>query len=310
MSVLPDPETTILPALPEGWYVQSYSVLSGGLLAVVGADTNVNAAFEKDVVQKTFGTPLRLAANATGRVWLLQDGQLIEQLQFPLLYPFPKLDRFPNGRWLVVNARSKGDRNARVFASNGDEERRIELGDGVGHIKIDRQQRIWVGWFDEGVFGNDNWKLPGREWAPSVHGIAAFNDQGEVVAHATLASIADCYCLNVFDDEAWACTYTDFPIWQMRDHVERTWPTTLSGAQAIAVKSPYVLAAGGYQSHANRVQLLRLEEQKVRFLGEWRLPFGADNPVRLIDGRGDELHVVQGQYWHRWNIADFVRAID
>jgi hypothetical protein len=241
-------------------------------------------------------------------VWLLQDDQLIERLQFSLLEPFVRVDEFPDGRWLIVNARSRGQGNARVLSNDGKEERRIELGDGIEHVKIDDHQRIWVGWFDEGIFGNDNWRLPGRKWAPSAHGIAAFDDQGALITHATLESIADCYSLNVFGDEAWACTYTDFPIWRMRDGRECTWATNLRGTRAIAVRHPHVLAAGGYQDEANRVLLLMLQEQKAHVLGEWRLPFGTDTPATLIDGRGDELHVVQGQCWHRWRIADFTRG--
>lgn len=297
-----------VPPLPEGWYVQGFSVLAGARLALVGANANLRAAFQSDRAQKTVGEALRLAGQASGKVWVFQDDQLIDGIEFPLLEPFPRVDQFPDGRWLVVNARSGGQGNARVFALDGNEERRIELGDGIERIKIDDQQRVWVGWFDEGVFGNDNWRLPGRKWAPSTHGIAAFDDQGALLTHATLESIADCYALNVFGNEAWACTYTDFPIWQMLDGRERVWPTNLRGTKAIAVSYPHVLAAGGYQDDANRVVLLRLEKRAVHVLGEWRLPFEADYPVTMIDGRGDELHVVQDQHWHRWRVADFARV--
>jgi hypothetical protein len=27
----------------------------------------------------------------------------------------------------------------------------------------------------------------------------------------------------------------------------------------------------------------------------------------MIDGRGDELHLVEGRRWHRWRIADFTK---
>lgn len=308
MSVLPTPKTTIVPSLLAGWHLRGFSTLSGGALAVVGVDADLHAALQSDRASKTVGEVWRLAAQAHGKIWSLYDDQLIEALRFPLLEPFPIVDQFPDGRWLVVNARSNGQGNARLFSVNGNQDRRIELGDGIEHMKIDAQQRIWVGWFDEGVFGNDNWRLPGSKWAPSAHGIAAFDDQGALVAHSTLESIADCYSLNVFGDEAWACTHTDFPIWRMHGGSERVWPTNLRGPRAIAVRYPYLLAAGGYGDEANRVQLLKLEEQSVHALGEWRLPLDDNNPATMIDGRGDELHVVQGQDWHRWRVADFVRS--
>jgi hypothetical protein len=312
MNILPAPEKLVLPPIPDGWHLLSLKVLSGARLAMVGADTDLHAAWQSDRAEKTVGEVFRLATRATGRMWVFQEGQLIEGISFPLLEPFPTLEQFPDGRWLIANTRSRGQGNGRIFGANGLEERRIELGDGIGHIKIDDQQRIWVGWFDEGVFGNDNWRLPGLKWAPSAYGIAAFDDRGTLLTHATLESIADCYALNVVADEAWACTYTDFPIWQMRDGRERTWSTNLRGTSAIAVKYPHVLAAGGYQVEANRIVLLRLEQHTARSLGEWRLPFemGSTSEVRMIDGRDDELHIVEGQQWHRWRVTDFVRCLE
>lgn len=86
----------------------------------------------------------------------------------------------------------------------------------------------------------------------------------------------------------------------------------LAGTRAIAVKYPHVLAAGGYQEDANRVVLLRLHDRAAETLGEWRLPFEVGYPaqVSLIDGRDDELHVVDGQEWHRWRVSEFVRACE
>jgi hypothetical protein len=207
----------------------------------------------------------------------------------------------------VTNARSDGRGNARILSVDGAEERRIELGDGIAHIQIDDKQRIWVGWFDEGVFGNGSWRLPGLKWAPSAHGIAAFDERGALLKHATLESIADCYALNVAADGTWSCTYTDFPILRMSDEGERKWPTNLSGVSAIAVSYPYVLAAGGYQREANRAVLLQLEEYSVRPVGDWCLPFEVQAEVNLIGGRDDELHVVHDQKWNRWRVADFIK---
>ncbi|HJS45088.1 MAG TPA: hypothetical protein VJ753_01685 [Rhizomicrobium sp.] len=308
MSNPPDPISSALPALPEGWHILGYETLDGGSLAIVGANKDIHRAWWSDHEGKTVGETRRLAAQATARVWTVEHDVLIEQVQFPLQDPFPMVDQFPDGRWLVANPRSRGTGNARILAADGTESRRIELGDGIEHLKIDAQQRVWVGWFDEGIFGNDNWRLPGHEWAPSAYGIAAFDDHGALLKHATLESMADCYALNVFGNEAWARPYTDFPLWQMNDEQERVWPTSAGGTRAIAVSYPYVLTAGGYQNQANMVFLVELDGQNARQLGKWRLPFGARIPaeVHLLDGRGDKLHVVRDHHWHRWCVRDFV----
>jgi hypothetical protein len=309
MSDIPASAALTIPSLPEGWHVLSFKVFAGSRLAIVGVNADLHGAWRSDREQKAVGEPWRLAAHATARVWTVQNDDLIEGVQFPLLEPFPIVDQFPDGRWLVANARSRGLGNARILKADGTEERRIELGDGIEHIKIDDHHRIWVGWFDEGVFGNDNWRFPGLKRAPSVYGIAAFDDQGALLKHATLESAVDCYALNVSGDEAWACTYTDFPLWQMSNERERTWPTTLRGTCAIAVSYPHVLAAGGYKDDANRVVLLRLDERKAHSMREWRMPLGVGYPAELsmIDGRDDELHVVQDQQWHRWRVREFAK---
>jgi hypothetical protein len=187
------------------------------------------------------------------------------------------------------------------------------LGDGIQHLKIDERGRIWVGWFDEGVFGNVEWRVPGHEWPPSSYGLASFDDAGVLVAHANdppaFGGIVDCYALNVVAETAWACTYGDFPILECRPETgSRWWSTELSGPSAIAIAAPYVLAAGGYEENANRLVLVHLDRDRGENVHEWRLPFSlaGPNPVAFVDGRGDQLHVVHGENWHRWRVTDFV----
>lgn len=67
----------------------------------------------------------------------------------------PTVRSFGDGRWLVVASRTRDKANARVLTSDGALLDRLMLGDGIEHITIDRDHRIWVGWFDEGMFGND-----------------------------------------------------------------------------------------------------------------------------------------------------------
>jgi hypothetical protein len=147
MSVLPPPTISTVPSLPEGWHVISFKVLAGARLALVGANADLRAAWRSDRAHETVSEAWRLATRATGGVWVFQDDQLIEGVQFRLLEPFPIVEQFPDGRWLVVNARSMGQGNARILGADGVEERRIELGDGIEHLKIDDQNRVWVGWF-------------------------------------------------------------------------------------------------------------------------------------------------------------------
>src|SRR5688572_10081234 len=171
MDGLPASAITPLPSVPEGWHVLRHKVIAGGRLAIVGADVDLFDAFLSDREGRTRGESIRRAARARAKVWVVEGRALIDLVAFPLRDCFPIIEQFSDGRWLVANSRSQSDGNARILDVEGAELRRIELGDGIEHIKIDSRDRIWVGWFDEGVFGNDTWQYPGREWPPSVHGV-------------------------------------------------------------------------------------------------------------------------------------------
>jgi hypothetical protein len=70
------------------------------------------------------------------------------------------LDLLPGGEILVVGSRSQRFRdgtvedNAHVFDPGGAHLRSFCLGDGIERIGVDGAGTIWVGYFDEGVFGN------------------------------------------------------------------------------------------------------------------------------------------------------------
>ncbi len=110
------------------------------------------------------------------------------------------------------------------------------LGDGIEHVAIDAADRIWIGWFDEGVFGNTAWRVPDRERAPSSDGLACFSDDGTLLPIATwpdeAKAAADCYALNCMGQDIWACTYTGFPLVHFRPgKAERWWRNEITGAK-------------------------------------------------------------------------------
>ncbi len=295
----PNATISLLPVLPVGWSAASYTPLADGTLAILATDVDLDSH-----------------AAANGRVWTFDGSVLSEGPTFPLDSLCPVIDRFADGRWLVTGARTNDSANGVVLTTDGHEVRRIHLGDGIFWTKIDDADRIWVGWFDEGVFGNPSWSVPGLEWPPSSYGLAAFDQLGGLVAHAegvpASSGIADCYALNVFGDTVWACTYPDFPLGCLTKGGQwRWWTTELIGTRALAADGCFVLAAGGYGEEGNRIVLLRLGDSGPESLGEWRLPLMAGFPQRVdcVDGRGDRLHIVDDGKWYQWRVSDFVDAL-
>jgi hypothetical protein len=215
----------------------------------------------------------------------------------------PLVQTFADGAVLVVAPRCKHfndgtcELNARVFSSS----RSVDfcLGDGIEHIQIDGLGRIWVGYFDEGVFGNFGWgPIDGPEPIGSP-GLVCFDRTGaniwEFDAPSGLDQIADCYAMNVTPDYVWACYYTDFPIVRIdaRGRVD-AWQTNLRGPRELAIAGDSLLAFGGYGESRNSCVLLKLIQGRhaeivanVKLL----LPDSVDLSKAKVIGRGEALHV-------------------
>ncbi len=329
MSTIPQGTIVALPPLPVGWHLVTAAVLADGGLGLLGADADLAHEHRRDATGLTLGKPWDVAARATARLWRFDGEALEDGPSFPLETPFPQMDRFNDGRWLVVASRMMDEPNARVLAPDGAVLACFRLGDGIEHVGVDRRDGIWVGWFDEGIFGNDEWHMPGEVWPPSSRGIGLFSAVGDYQPPAAFPKavgiIADCYALNVMDEEAWACPYADFPVLHLRpDRPVRWWSNPIGGARALAVSGGHILLAGGYGADANRLALLALEGDgdgaAARIVATSQLPLVPNvlepgerseileyRPWRyplLLAGRGDTIHLIQDGVWHRWRVPD------
>lgn len=322
-----------LPQLPAGWQLVTAAVLADGKLALLATNVDLANALRYDSNGLELGTPTEVVVRAEGRLWRFDGNTLVDGPTFRLETPFPVVDRFDDGRWLVVASRSEGEPNARVLAPDGQLLARFMLGDGIEHVGVDRHDRIWVGWFDEGIFGNDTWRVPGEEWPPSSRGVGLFSADGTYQGLPTFpdnaGTFADCYALNVLDDGAWACPYVDFPLIHVQaDRPLRWWSNEVAGPKALAVLEDHALLAGGYGADANRLALVTLDGEGngcgAKTTATWRLPLAprrqqGDEPSdlaarhpwqhpTLLAGRADMIHLVQRESWHRWRVSDAVIA--
>jgi hypothetical protein len=333
----PIPSSMHLPALPTGWQAIEHAILTDGTLAVLATDVDlrgehqrIRAAFEKSAAPVPPSQLLTLSASGLARILIASPSGWVDGPTFPLETPFPLFDRFCDGRWLVVAARSRGEANARVISHAGLVLDRIMLGDGIEYVAVDTAHRIWVGWFDEGMFGNDNWRVPGQEWPPSSNGVGCFTTDGALLPIPKwpdgVGTIADCYALNVTGTGAWACPYTEFPlVCFFVEEPVRWWRGNLIGPKAIAIDGSHALVVGGFREDANRIALVALDGagngEEARLLASWALPLRRlppssqewvpvwDNPT-LLTGRGDTLHLVDNGNWFSWRVADFLAELE
>lgn len=94
------------------------------------------------------------------------------------------------------------EKNARIYDKSGRFIRSFCLGDGIEHVQVTKNQEIWTGYFDEGVFGNYGWEEPiGRSglvgWDTSGRKIDSLEEDDEY-------AIFECLALNsTADGKVW-----------------------------------------------------------------------------------------------------------
>ena len=235
---------------------------------------------------------------------------LVEEL--PVAHPFVEV--LPDGTFLLVGARcawqpTGPERNALAIDARGDVVHRGCLGDGIAHLQVAPDGSIWVGYFDEGVFGNLGWGIPGP--APlGAGGIATwsadFAKTWELDPQQGL--IADCYSLNVSADEVLACSYTDFPIVRINnDHVEVLPTNEVSGPSAVLAAGNRVALIGDYRDPALLI-IGDTQDGTVRELQRRHLwaPTGDPLPACKVHCRGSVAHFFIDPDWYTFDLAEDV----
>ena len=229
-------------------------------------------------------------------------------LRLPVAHPL--VDLMPDGEVLLVGARAEwtpegAERNALLYDERGSLVREETLGDGIGHVQTTSAGDVWVGYFDEGVYGNYGWGDPGP--APvGAAGIVRFDrhlqqawsyEPGEA-----LGGVDDCTVLNVTDNAVWACYYSDFPVVRIRGEKVSGWTSTVGAVGAMVAAEDEVGLFGGYGDDRHRLVRGRLREGRFvpESVSRLVLPDGQDLPRdATILARGEHLHAVLGGRWLR-----------
>jgi len=139
---------------------------------------------------------------------------LDESLSIIRLQNRPSADSFwtthaqqlPDGGYALASSRSKiGEKNLHVFDDLGRFRTSFAIGDGIEHLAVDGKGRIWVGYFDEGIYGGD---------PLSSHGLSRFDQSGKLEYqwdYRKIGPIDDCDALTLDENgHAWVCPYTRY----------------------------------------------------------------------------------------------------
>jgi hypothetical protein len=227
----------------------------------------------------------------------------------------------PDGQILVVGARCKysveagAERNAALYDAGGALIRTGTLGDGIKAVRCTEAGDIWVGYFDEGVFGNNGWGASHGRAPIGSSGLVRFDATLQQVWECTLASlgwnpISDCYALELAGAEVWLCYYTDFNVARIREGEVSVWINeTVAGARSLAVSGEHVGLIGGYLGEHDRIVIGRLADYKFHIESQARivLPGGAELPQSYVAGGNGEITIVTDDGTvYRADFADWI----
>jgi hypothetical protein len=134
-------------------------------------------------------------------------------------------------------------------------------------MRVDSLGRIWVGYFDEGVYGNFGWGGQNGPVPVGAAGLVCFSDSGEKLWEFPQDgdhSIDDCYALNVSGSEA-AAFYTDFPLCKVSRDYELTFrKANLAGCHAFAFSETEALFSGQYGEAPDIAYLGKADADRTR----------------------------------------------
>lgn len=205
-------------------------------------------------------------------------------------FNFHNVNYLPSKEILLICGRSRYkneaeiDRNARIYNSNGELERDFIAGDGIQDVKIDTKGKIWISYFDEGIFGNYGWNNP-----IGVSGLICWNDIGEKVWEFEptdgLDYMSDCYAMNIdSDNNLWFYYYIEFPLVKLNGSKQiKFWKTKIVGSTSLNISGNKILMADGYDGNSfvlfevNGNKLKKIK--KIKFQSKERIELSKRNYI-------------------------------
>ncbi|MET3712151.1 hypothetical protein ABIC65_002863 [Sphingomonas trueperi] len=303
-----------LPATPEGWFDYGYTALADGRLALIRTRKDVHSEFRRwrEAAQGGWGSPKHPQVWDDQMRLSIFDGTTESDVAILPSGAYPVVDRMSDGRWLIAGSRAKeGEKNGVIYSADGEKEWAMVLGDGIETLFCAPDATIWVGYFDEGVFGGP--KKDGS-WPVSSGGLVQFDASGRVLwafneKYGEERGIDDIYAMTLCGDEVWACYYSNFPIVKVSGGKAAFWSNGVAGAKAVAVKNDLVMLGGGYNDRLDRITLVKLEGNSSRELGSLRHSKMTRGKAGLFQGRGSVMHLVSDGVWFKASVYKAAAAI-
>ena len=271
---------------------------------VAGRQVVAAGVGDRDRLVLLLGTsvPGSRGVTCTAAVFADRRSGSVEELAIePVTVVDPLVQPLANGGLLIADSlgSTHGPPNAHVIGPDGRVQRSMVLGDAIEHMLVDKLDRVWVGYFDEGVFGN----------SIASSGLVRFDlttGEPDWSFHPPEGSdfIADCYALNIDGDTAWMVYYTDFDLFRIdSDGQTHRWradagPVGLIGCDG----SQVLLGTIGDRGGSTLWTLANETLADLRFL---RVRIEGDDILEGVAfGRGSTIHAIDETTWYAASMSD------
>lgn len=310
-----NPKIKLHPLHDIAAYTEGYEVVSTQL----GGDGRIYVLLIDRIPEREDGmfVPAKLRPFRTYKALIIGDSCIQEVLLWGQTFNYHYLQ--PLGEHLLlVGARctrygdGKHDLNAKVIDAEGTTVREFLLGDGIQDVQVTEDGTIWTGYFDEGVFGNYGWGEP-----VGAQGLIAWDDQGNKRFENQAADIADCYALNVVNEqEVWFYYYADFKLGLIRGGTHRPQTTFinpgLSGSSGLCTDGYHFLFDAGYGKHGSFV--LKKQDSPGRLTKGQRISFVNEDSQPLQAARQSfrqhQLLLSEGSKLYLTDVGQLAAVLD
>lgn len=250
--------------------------------------------------------------------WLVvQSGERTEAYGLPATnITFPHVGLFSDGGCALVGARSAWrskddfDLNGVLIGRGDSVARRVCFGDGIEDVVIDGKDRIWISYFDEGVFGSAGWSNPGPVGFGSG-GLNCFDRSGQLLwqhnREDATEFIDDCYAVNVSSIGVWFYYYSDFKVARVKeDFSVEYFDAPVFGSHVFVTDGHRFVFSGQYDEPVTTFHAANFDKGKLvhRRKLSLSLPEGIEADQIKMIGRGDKLHVFTDRVWLLYDLRE------
>jgi hypothetical protein len=301
-------ETLALPDAKASMVATSVDANGNALLLTANREDQAKASAKENRGIGIF--PKSRSASDLAFSLAVQSGAGTKTISLPAMnITFPYVDLFSDGGCILVGARSSWrsendfDLNGALIEAGAKTEKRVCFGDGIEDIGIDGTDRIWISYFDEGVFGNFGWSHPGPTGL-GAGGINCFDRTGELLWQHNREDgteyIDDCYAMNVSPRGVWFFFYSAFKVARVtEDFSVEYFDTPINGSHSFVTDGRRFVFSSQYSEPATTFHATSLYKGKLvhRRKLSLSLPAGINADQIKMTARGDKLHVFTDKHW-------------